>query len=139
TAALLGGAAGWDLSRLVSFDNFSGLPRGNPVWPATDSRVKLFLLGLLLPAYTLTGFDASAHTAEETVGAAANVPRGMVRSVLVSGVFGWAMLGAVVLAMRDPAETASAGDGAFAHALFGAVPRGLAWALCGGAVVAQYL
>jgi amino acid transporter len=49
------------------------------------------------------------------------------------------MLSAVVLAMPDPAGTAAAGDGAFAHALFGAVPRNLGLALCGGAVVAQYL
>ena len=31
----------------------------------------------------MTGFDASAHAAEETVGASRNVPRGIVRSVLV--------------------------------------------------------
>ena len=39
----------------------------------------LFALGFLLPAYTITGFDASAHAAEETVGAARDVPRGIVR------------------------------------------------------------
>src|SRR5205807_5945465 len=93
------------------------------VWPRTESVAWAFALGLLLPAYTITGFDASAHASEETVGAAENVPRGIVRSVLVSGVFGWVMLCAVVLAMKDPAETAAAGDGAFFHALFGAVPK----------------
>jgi hypothetical protein len=36
-----------------------------------------FLLGLLLPVYTITGYDASAHTSEETVKAAHNVPAGM--------------------------------------------------------------
>ena len=60
-------------------------------------------------------------------------------SVLVSGVFGWAMLCAVVLAMREPDATAAAGENAFFHALFGAVPKTLALVLCGGAVVAQYL
>jgi hypothetical protein len=42
--------------------------------------------------------DASAHTSEETIGASLNVPRGIVRSVLVSGLFGWVMLSAVVCA-----------------------------------------
>ena len=46
----------------------------------------LFALGFMLPLYTITGFDASAHTAEETVGAAHHVPRAIVRSVVVSGV-----------------------------------------------------
>lgn len=140
TVLLLGFAETLDFTRLVTVTNFTGLPQGDaPVWPRTESIAWAFALGILLPAYTITGFDASAHTAEETVGATVNVPRGIVRSVLVSGVFGWVMLAAVVLAMPDPAATAAAGDGAFAHALFGTLPRGLALTLCGGAVVAQYL
>jgi amino acid transporter len=139
TIALLASAESIDLTRLVTFTNYTGLPPDKPVWPHPVPVGWAFALGLLLPAYTITGFDASAHAAEETVHAAANVPRGIVRSVLVSGVCGWVMLAAVVLAMRDPAATAAAGDGAFAHALFGAVPQGVAWVLCGGAVAAQYL
>ena len=42
------------------------------------------LLGLLLPIYTITGYDASAHTSEETYKAAHSVPRGIVHSVLWS-------------------------------------------------------
>jgi amino acid transporter len=101
----------------------------------------LFLLGLLLPAYTLTGFDASAHTAEETIGAAVNAPRGIVRSVLVSGVFGWVMLCAVVLAAPDLRAAVEQGDGAFSHivnAVF-ADHHGVAVALFVGIAVAQYL
>ena len=64
-----------DPSRLVTFANYSGAAGGD-VWPATGSLARLFALGFLLPAYTMTGFDASAHAAEETVGAAANVPGG---------------------------------------------------------------
>jgi amino acid transporter len=139
TLALLLCADALDLGRLVTFTNFTGTPGERPVWPRAEPVAWAWALGFLLPAYTITGFDASAHAAEETVGAASNVPRGIVRSVLVSGVFGWAMLCAAVLAMRDPAEAAAAGDGAFAHALFGAAPRELARVLCGGAVVAQYL
>ena len=67
--------------------------------------------GLLLPAYTITGFDASAHAAEETIGAAESVPRGIVRSVLVSGVAGWILLGVVVLAAPSLAAGGRAGRG----------------------------
>ncbi|OWK46878.1 Amino acid/metabolite permease [Fimbriiglobus ruber] len=140
TVVLLTSAESLDFARLVTITNYTGQPVDPaPVWPRTECPWCALCLGFLLPAYTITGFDASAHAAEETVGAAAAVPRGIVRSVLVSGLFGWVMLSAVVLAMRDPAATAAAGEGAFAHALFGAVPLKLAWALCGGAVIAQYL
>jgi amino acid transporter len=139
TITLLASADSIDFGPLVTFTNFTSLPNEKPVWPRTESVGWAFTLGLLLPAYTITGFDASAHAAEETVHAAANVPRGIVRSVLVSGLFGWVMLAAIVLAMRDPAEAAAAGDGAVAFVLFGTVPRGLAWVLCGGIVAAQYL
>ena len=97
TIGLLAFAPGVDPSRLWTFANYSG-SSGGGVWPEASSLVLLFALGALLPAYTITGFDASAHAAEETVGASASVPRGIVRSVLVSGIAGWVLLSAVVLA-----------------------------------------
>jgi amino acid transporter len=127
-------------ARLMTFDNFSGLPPGrDEVWPHTPHVAWLFLLGLLLPAYTLTGFDASAHTAEETLGAAVNVPRGIVRSVLVSGAFGWVMLAAVVVAAPDLRGAALQGKGAFVWIIDGALPRAAALALFAAIAVAQYL
>lgn len=140
TGALLLFAPALDLTRLVTFENFSGRPAGdNPVWPAMASLPWLFALGLLLPAYTITGFDASAHAAEETVGAAVEVPRGIVRSVLVSGIAGWVMLAAVVLALPDSEATANQGDAAFPFALAAVLPHGLALTLFVGIAVAQYL
>jgi amino acid transporter len=141
TIVLLVSADSLDLSRLVTFTNFSGFPtaEGGAVWPKTDSLVWLFALGLLLPAYTITGFDASAHAAEETVGAAVNVPRGIVRSVLVSGIFGWLMLCAIVLAMPDPIAAAEQGNGAFVHTLRSVTSTGLANLLLAGCAIAQYL
>ena len=140
TAVLLARSETWDFGRLVTFTNYSGLPPGDkPVWYHSDSILYVFALGLLLPAYTITGFDASAHVSEETVGAAVSVPRGIVGSVLVSGIFGWVMLCAVVLAMRRPEDTAAAGENAFFHTLFRAAPGSLGQFLCWGAVVAQYL
>lgn len=140
TAALLFAAPSLDFARLVTFANFSGLPEGDaPVWPHSDSLVWLFALGFLHAAYTVTGFDASAHVSEETTDAARNVPRGIVRSVWVSGLFGWLMLCAIVLAMRDPAAAAEKGDGAVVYTMTDVLPDWLNVALLGGIVLAQYL
>jgi amino acid transporter len=139
TAALLTFTSSFDLGRLVRFDNLSGRPADAPVWPESSSLPALFLLGLLLPAYTLTGFDASAHVAEETVGAAVSVPRGIVRSFLVSGAFCWVMLCAVVLAAPDLAEAVAQGNGAFVWIVRKALPSWLAVVLFLAIALAQYL
>ena len=56
-------------------------------------------LGMLLPQYTITGFDASAHTAEETNNASRMAAMGMWTSVVVSVIFGWILLVAVTFAI----------------------------------------
>jgi amino acid transporter len=56
-------------------------------------------LGMLLPQYTITGFDASAHTAEETNNASRGAAVGMWTSVVVSVIFGWILLVAVTFAI----------------------------------------
>src|SRR5205085_6984952 len=133
-----GYATGYPLERLVTFTNYSG-KTGHEVWPETSSLLWLFALGFLLPAYTITGFDASAHTSEETIGAAHEVPRGIVRSVLVSGVFGWVMLCALVLALPNMDAAAAQGSNVFYWAMEAVLPDWLRWLLYGGIVVAQYL
>ena len=143
TICLLSSVDNWDFGRLVRFSNHSGLPVAEgdvgPVWPRTDNIPWLFCLGLLLPLYTITGFDASAHTAEETIGASRQVPRGIVRSVIVSGVFGWIMLCAAVLAIPDMDQAARAGSGAFFSTLFTDLPTWQARALVASIALAQYL
>ena len=56
-------------------------------------------LGLLLAQYTITGFDASAHTAEETQRASRMAATGMWTSVVASVIFGWILLLAVTFAI----------------------------------------
>ncbi len=112
SAALLVAAPTLEPARLVTFANYSGTAGGD-IWPRTQGSAWLFLLGLLLPAYTITGFDASAHTSEETIGASHHVPRAIVRSVLASGAFGWIMLAAVVLAAPNLDSAAAQGPDAF--------------------------
>jgi amino acid transporter len=143
TIAMLCYAPGHDFTRLVTFTNFSGLPVAadavTPVWPRTENVPWLFALGFLLPMYTITGFDASAHTSEETVGASRNVPRGIVRSVVVSGIFGWIMLAAVVLAIPDMKEAALRGENAFTWTLQQVLPPWLNRGLSIGIALAMYL
>src|SRR5712692_7412718 len=67
---------------------------GFPIWYA-------FLLGLLLAQYTYTGYDASAHMTEETIGAERRAPWGVVMSVVVSAFAGYALLMALVAASPD--------------------------------------
>jgi amino acid transporter len=71
--------------------NQSANATGFPIWYA-------FLLSLLLAQYTYTGYDASAHMTEETVGAATRAPWGVVMSVVVSAVAGYALLMGLVAA-----------------------------------------
>ncbi|OLR89645.1 amino acid permease [Actinokineospora bangkokensis] len=65
------------------------------------SPVYVFLLGLLLAQYTLTGYDASAHMTEETRDAARSGPRGIVNSILVSLAAGWVLLIGLTFAIQD--------------------------------------
>lgn len=67
---------------------------GFPIWYA-------FLLGLLLAQYTYTGYDASAHMTEETVGAATRAPWGVVMSVVVSAFAGYVVLMGLLIAAPD--------------------------------------
>ena len=66
----------------------------------------VFGLGLLLSQYTLTGFDASAHVAEETQAASRMAATGMWTSVVVSVAFGWILLLAVTFAIPGTTEGA---------------------------------
>ena len=58
-------------------------------------------IGFLLTMYTQTGYDASAHTAEETRGAATAAAQGVWRSVFWSAVIGYFVLLAFLFAASD--------------------------------------
>jgi amino acid transporter len=133
-------AKSWDFSRLWTFHNYSGLPEGDsPVWPKSDSIFFVFLLGLLLPIYTITGYDASAHTSEETQKAALWAPRGMVSSVWWSALFGWLLLCSFVLIIPDMDEAAKQGFNVFFWAVNGAMPAAVAFILYCAILLSQFL
>ncbi|KAH1190713.1 Amino-acid permease BAT1 [Glycine max] len=66
-----------------------------------NSKPYIFLLGLLLSQYTLTGFDASAHMTEETKDADRNGPKGIISSVGISIVVGWGYILGITFAVTD--------------------------------------
>src|SRR5204863_6798747 len=58
-------------------------------------------VGFTVTMYTMTGYDASAHTAEETRGAAKTAAQGLWRSAFYSGIAGWFVLLAFLFAATD--------------------------------------
>jgi len=102
-----------DFSRLWTFQNFTGDAGGGVVPFHTESVAFAFLLGLVYVCYTITGFDASAHTSEETKDAQVNVPKGMWTAVFWSWVFGLVAVAAYVLTMPSIQEAGAAGWGSF--------------------------
>lgn len=127
-----------DLSRLWTFTNFSGAAGGD-VFPQSDNTAYLFLLCLLLPVYTITGYDASAHTSEETKNAAVAVPKGIVTAVFWSSIVGWVMICAITLAIPDLAVAASQGWGMFFATMDAILPAGVKYVLYLAIFTAQLL
>jgi len=124
--ALLANAQSFEISRLFTFKDYTG-DAGGGVWaPPADGRWLAsflpavgvaFYLGLLQGVYTITGFDASGHTSEETKNAAREVPKGMLHSVFWSGVFGYVMVCAFVLVLPSVDEGAAKGWGSFSFVI----------------------
>jgi len=138
TVAMLYSIQTLDLSRLFTFVNNTGAAGGN-VLPPTSSLMA-FAMCLLLPLYTITGFDASAHTSEETVNAKVAVPRSMMHAVLWSGLFGYVMVCSFVLAMHNPAAAAKDGSNVIFNLLAGLpIPVVLKDGFYLSIVVANYL
>ncbi|KAI9000136.1 amino acid or gaba permease [Hyaloraphidium curvatum] len=65
------------------------------------AKAYVWFVSLLFPAWTFYGYDASAHIAEETKGAARTASRGMYTSVAMAFVFSFAMLLILLFAIQD--------------------------------------
>jgi len=139
TLSMLIWGASFDISRLFTFINNSGEP-GGLVVPEPRTALVAFLIGLLYPLYTITGFDASAHTSEETVNARATVPKGMLNSVFWSLLFGFFLASSFVLAMPDTTVAAKDGFNSFFN-LFNnlPMPEFIRDILAIGIVIANYI
>ncbi|XP_049403974.1 amino-acid permease BAT1 homolog isoform X2 [Solanum stenotomum] len=66
-----------------------------------NNKLYIFVLGLLMSQYTLTGYDASAHMTEETKDADKNGPKGIVSAIGISILAGWAYILGITFAVTD--------------------------------------
>ncbi len=87
----------FDLGKAFAFANSTG-DAGGGVAPAFGVTMAI-LMGMLYPLFTITGFDASAHTSEETRDAQGTVHKGMLQSVFWSLVFGFILALGMVMAL----------------------------------------
>ena len=88
----------------------SFLATASPAASIKAPFIWLFLLGLLQAQWTYTGFEASAHMCEETSNARRSAPWGIVLSVGVSGIAGYALLLALTLAIQSVPGVLAAKD-----------------------------
>jgi amino acid transporter len=82
------------------------IPTQNYMSFGTLTHVGPWIMGTLLGAFTLVGFESAANLAEETEKPADVVPRAMWQAVLASGVLGFLFLIAVTAMVGNPAELA---------------------------------
>jgi amino acid transporter len=100
-------SAGFVFGHKINNTGFDGGATGGlPFW------ILVMPIGFLLTMYTQTGYDASAHAAEETRGAAIAAARGVWRSVFFSALFGWAVLLALLFAVNSEKGVTKGGGGA---------------------------
>lgn len=127
-----------DWQRLVQLER--NLPMGGPTPEVDTGQVAVWAVfaGLILPLYTITGFDASAHAAEETRDAARVVPQGIVRSVLWSALFGGVLVTTFVLTLDSIPDAIAQGAG-FLAALLERLPGPLRAGLMLGLIAVNAL
>ena len=105
--ALMASSGGDQAGLSHVFDGQAGSLAG---WSAHGfNMVYMFGLGLLLAQYTITGFDASAHVSEETVGARTEAPKAIVRAIYVSAIAAFFLNLAMTKTLPNPKSDAYAG------------------------------
>jgi len=124
-------SAGYVFGETINNSGFSGENFGDFMF------LYVFGIGLLMAQYTITGFDASAHMAEETAQASRMAAVGMVMSVVMSVIFGFLLLVAVTFAIPDTQGVIDAGGYAVTYIWETSMSAGWAKFLLFIAVVAQ--
>ena len=93
-------------SVLTSFEGAEVAQNGN--------MVATFALGFFMAAFIVYGFDTAGTFGEETLDASRQAPRGVLSSILISGLVGAIFIPAVILATPDiPASMAEGLKGGF--------------------------
>jgi amino acid transporter len=99
-------SVGWVFGHKINNTGFhAGGTGGTAFW------ILVMPVGFLLTMYTITGYDASAHTAEETRDAAMAASRGVWRSVFYSAIIGWFVLLALLFAVKSEKGVTAGGGG----------------------------
>ncbi|ORX49915.1 amino acid transporter [Hesseltinella vesiculosa] len=80
----------------------------NTGWTSTGWVV---LTGILTSQFTMTGYDSSAHLAEETKSASISAPTGMVMAVVVSAVMGFFFIVGLLFCIQDLDNTVNSATG----------------------------
>jgi amino acid transporter len=131
-------APSFDLGKAFMFVNNTGAPGGS-VSPQTGNLMAM-IIGLLYPLFTITGFDASAHTAEETRDARNTVHKGMLHSVFWSLVFGFILILAMVMAIPDTTASAASGWSSFNNLFIAAIlPSFIGKLMLVGVIISNFL
>ena len=142
----------WETSTTLVVGNFKTPSPLFSIFPALADAYRaapfalVFVLGLLQAQWTYTGYDASAHIAEETLMARKNCAWGVFLSVAVSAIVGYVLLLALTWCIPRGDIAATANDAypvlyiayenlraVFAHAV--AIIIGVAMWLCGCASI----
>ena len=126
-------SAGYVFGETLNNTGFSGSNLGDIVF------IYVFITGLLMAQYTITGYDASAHMSEETRQASRGAAWGMVMSVVMSVIFGFILLTAVTFALPNATndEFVAAGQQILTFAWITGMSEGWAEFILVIAVVAQ--
>ncbi len=74
------------------------------------SYLPAFLLGMFMALFVVYGFDTAGTFGEETLDAGRQAPRGVLLSVIISGVVGAVFLLGVILAMPSVSDTMTEGQ-----------------------------
>jgi amino acid transporter len=125
-------SASYVFTKTINNSGFSGTSWHSPVFWF------VFGLGLLMAQYTITGYDASAHMSEETRNASRAAAWGIVMSVVVSVIFGFALLVAVTFAIPSTDGALKAGANVVTYIWESSMSRKWAEFLLVIAVVAQF-
>ena len=137
-ALLFSHVKSFDLGSAFTFANTTG-DAGGGTAPLYGGIIAI-LMGMLYPLFTITGFDGSAHVAEETTNAQGTVHRGMIHAVFWSLIFGFILALGMVMALpavydvlaADPKQTVLSADVMKSLAGIAGGPKPLDMVILGG-------
>lgn len=109
--AILAAAPKHQSAKFVFSKFYDGTGEDGVGWSMRASPAYVACIGILMSQYTITGFDASAHLAEETQNASMSAPLGVLMSIGCSAAFGWFLILAYLFSIQDFERTVGSAYG----------------------------